>query len=44
MLKSRSRDEKAAVKKVEPEKEKLAKGEFDFPPSLPLFVQADTDR
>ncbi|TEY59449.1 hypothetical protein BOTCAL_0192g00120 [Botryotinia calthae] len=39
----RERDEKAAAKILAPTKE-LAKGEFDFPPGLPMFVQADTDR
>jgi GNAT superfamily N-acetyltransferase len=40
----RERDEKAAAEKVESEKGKLGKGEFDFPPGLPMFVQADTDK
>jgi GNAT superfamily N-acetyltransferase len=40
----RERDEKAAVRIAEAEKGKLGKGEFDFPPGLPMFVQEDTDR
>ena len=41
----RERDEKAAAKEsADVEKGKLGKGELDFPPGLPMFVQADTDR
>ncbi|KAF7917674.1 uncharacterized protein EAE98_010090 [Botrytis deweyae] len=39
----RERDEKAAAKILASTKD-LAKGEFDFPPGLPMFVQADTNR
>jgi len=40
----RERDEKAVAKQsVDVEKGELGKGEFDFPPGLPMFVQADTD-
>ncbi|KAF7904747.1 hypothetical protein EAF00_002081 [Botryotinia globosa] len=39
----RERDEKAAAK-ILASKQDLAKGEFDFPSGLPMFVQADTDR
>ncbi|TGO24599.1 hypothetical protein BPAE_0099g00350 [Botrytis paeoniae] len=39
----REQDEKAATKILASTKG-LAKGEFDFPPGLPMFVQADTDR
>ncbi|KAF7954773.1 uncharacterized protein EAE97_000032 [Botrytis byssoidea] len=39
----RERDEKAAAKILASKKD-LAKGEFDSPPGLPMFVQADTDR
>jgi hypothetical protein len=38
----RERDSKTAAKNVA-EKEK-GKGEFDFPPGLPLYVQDDTDK
>jgi GNAT superfamily N-acetyltransferase len=42
----RERDQKVAGKAVDAEKEKgnLGKGEFDFPPGLPMYVQEDTDR
>lgn len=39
----RDRDEKVVTKKGSTEKGK-AKGEFDFPPGLPMYVQNDTDR
>ncbi|KAF2235473.1 hypothetical protein EV356DRAFT_566361 [Viridothelium virens] len=39
----RERDEKSAAKKIEAESGR-AKGEFNFPPGLPSYVQEDTDR
>jgi GNAT superfamily N-acetyltransferase len=39
----RERDEKAAAKANEVNKD-LNKGEFDFPPGLPMYVQNDTDK
>ncbi|KAL2055026.1 hypothetical protein ABVK25_004848 [Lepraria finkii] len=39
----RERDGKAAAKIADSEKGK-GKGEFDFPPGLPTYVQEDTDR
>jgi hypothetical protein len=39
----RQRDEKAAAKIADPDQGK-GKGEFDFPPGLPIYVQEDTDR
>ncbi|KAI4217573.1 MAG: hypothetical protein LQ351_000169 [Letrouitia transgressa] len=39
----RERDEKAATKIVDKDKG-VGKGEFDFPPGLPTYVQEDTDK
>jgi Acetyltransferase (GNAT) domain len=39
----RERDKKAMAKIVD-HKKGMSKGEFDFPPGLPLYVREDTDR